>query len=382
MRRVLLGMTGSVASILYKKLIAQLQTIGQVDVVLTPSACHFVNDLNLPKLLNGGKLYVDSDEWKWKTEGGMVTEWKKDYPILHIELRNKHDALVIAPCSANTLAKISCGICDNLLTSVAKAWDFNRPFIIAPSMNTYMMAHPTTGEHLLRFIKFSRNNSNIPTQPKMLACGTYGDGAMGNIDDVVNTTRNMLKWMFPLSVWNGYGYNTKNACSGIPIGKHPGAFGVQRKHSCHTGVDLYADEDTHVMSVEDGTVVCVEPFTGPKDNSPWWNDTDCVLIEGASGVICYGEIWTQHSKEAWVGQKVRRGNIIGGVKRVIRKGKEHPEFDGWKPSMLHMELYPHGYYKPSTGFEKDKGILIDPTPYLMEAFGAPKNFLLPPMEGI
>jgi hypothetical protein len=69
----------------------------------------------------------------------------------------------------------------------------------------------------------------------------------------------------------------------------------------------------------------VEPFTGPTDNSPWWLDTDCVLIEGASGVICYGEIETNMR----VGERVEKGRrVIGHVKRVVPVGTEHPELQG------------------------------------------------------
>lgn len=351
MKRILLGLTGSVASILYKKIIEQLQTIGQVDVILTPSANHFVNDLDIPKLLKGGKLYQDKDEWEWNIKGGITTEWKKDYPVLHIELRNNHSAFVIAPCSVNTLAKIANGICDNLLTSVAKAWDRNRPFIIAPAANTHMMRHSTTGEHLLKFIRFSKNNANIPTQEKMLACGTFGDGAMGEIDDIVNTTKEMLIWSFPLK-----------KCNGIPINNHSGSFGVVRKHEKHTGIDLYCNDKDFVRAVEDGTIVYIGPFTGTKTNSPWWNDTDCLLVEGASGVICYGEI---NLRGLSVGNNIQKEQFLGYVKRVIPEGKEHYEIPGWQPSMLHIELYPHGNYKPSEGFNEN--ILIDPTPYLIES---------------
>jgi len=64
--------------------------------------------------------------------------------VLHIDLAKWADIFVIAPCSANTLAKLAYGICDNLLTSVARAWDADRPLVIAPAMNTHMWTHPHT----------------------------------------------------------------------------------------------------------------------------------------------------------------------------------------------------------------------------------------------
>lgn len=370
-RRILLGLTGSVASILYAKLIEQLGTIGPVDVILTEKAMAFTH---LPQLCDslekvGGFMYSDDNEWIWKNNGkGFTNKWKKDDPILHIELRDKSSALVIAPCSANTLAKISNGICDNLLSTVARAWDLNRPFVIAPAMNTSMYNHPITNEHLSRFINFSRNNHVFMPQSKMLACGTEGVGAMGEIKGIVEMVKNSLRWKFPL-----------DNCNGIPVSGHPGSFLYKRKHHIHTGIDLYTVDKAKVCAVEDGKIVGIEHFTGPKDNSPWWNDTDCILIEGASGVICYGEV--SASILVNIGTNVQRGSYIGRVKQVLKEGKERSDIMGHSTSMLHLEIYPHGKY---TAFQEygDKVdsfyILKDPTPYLLDAISRPEKELTHP----
>lgn len=64
----------------------------------------------------------DEEEWhSWQ---------KKGDPVLHIELRKWADILIIAPLSANTLAKIAQGLCDNCLTSVVRAWDFSKPLLV------------------------------------------------------------------------------------------------------------------------------------------------------------------------------------------------------------------------------------------------------------
>lgn len=377
MRRILLGMTGSVATVLYEKLIAELQTIGVVDVILTEKAEHFVEMSKLCDALDKGPgngfLYTEYNEWVWKREGHLVNKWKKNDPVLHINLRDNSSALVIAPCSVNTLAKLANGICDNLLTSIARAWDRRRPFVIAPAANTHMWEHPVTDKHIARFRGFSsHNNRVVPPQDKMLACGTKGMGAMANVNEIAGIVKEMLRWKFPLTT----DYIGIQRCPGIPATSHPGSFGVKRKKSVHTGLDLYADVDSVVVPVEDGIVVGIEPFTGPKDGSPWWQDTECVLVEGASGVVCYGEIESTVCK----GQPVFRGNTcIGRVRAVIPSDpkRQHPEIDGWKPSMLHIELYPHGRYTPSTGFEENVDILQDPTQYLIDAEGAPKNMLNP-----
>lgn len=362
--KILLGLTGSVATVLYQKLISQLREIGDVSIILTESAEHFVKD-DLSKVIT----FRDKDEWLWfhpdeNQEDGsgddvfLSSKWRKDDEVLHIKLRDEYSALVIAPCSANTLAKISNGLCDNLLTTVARAWDRNRPFIIAPAMNTYMWDHPITEKQLDIFNSFSDNNLWVCPVEKKLACGTFGMGAMASIDSIVNVTKKLLRWNFPLE---------EGCCNGIPITGHPGSFACKRKNSTHTGVDLYTTDGARVHAVEDGKVVDIEHFTGEWDNSPWWNNTDCVLVEGPTGVVCYGEV--SIPSHIQVGMNVYRGQWIADVKRVLKEGKERPDIMGHSCSMLHMELYPHGTVKSSNGF--DPNLLHDPTPFLLNSSGKP-----------
>ena len=368
-RRILLGLTGSVASILYKKLIEQLSSIGIVDVILTNKTHSFIN---LSELYNSvfkinGNLYTDDDEWIWKSvdSNTFTKKWNKNDPILHIELRNRSSALVIAPCSANTLAKVSNGLCDNLLSTVARAWDFNRPFIIAPAMNTMMYKSPITSKQLLEFTSLSKNNYVVQAQSKLLACNADGIGAMAEINDIVDTLKKSLKWKFPLKSDN---------CSGIPIKNHPGAFLIQRKYDIHTGVDLYTKNKEPVYAVEDGIVVGKYAFTGSGTNSEWWNDTECLLIEGASGVVCYGEIIP--SSHAKVGTYIHRGSYIGNVKQVLKDHKLRTDINGHSTSMLHLELYKHGTYTPYNSTNEtieinSSSVLQDPTSYLLESESNP-----------
>jgi hypothetical protein len=167
-------------------------------------------------------------------------------------------------------------------------------------------------------------------------------------------------WIFPL-----------HTCKGIPINQHPGAFGVQRKHERHTGVDLYCKNRDEVFALEDGIVVGIEKFTGEHDNSPWWNNTECILIAGGTGVICYGEITPYYRLE--IGSKVFSSKIIGNVFQVLKDGKERSDIPGHSLSMLHIELYPHGTTVASNGFSE---ILRDPTPYLIHSTGGFNQKLL------
>ncbi len=149
----------------------------------------------------------------------------------------------------------------------------------------------------------------------------------------------------------------------VPLGRDAGAFGAVRRYDTHTGVDLYANHGSSVFAMEDGIVVGHGPFTGPAAGSPWWLDTDALLVEGESGVILYGEI-----KSEWrPGMLVREGDKIAVVERVLR------EFKGKPVTMLHLELYSHGYRggaSPGETWTLDGSrpdMLQDPTPLLLAA---------------
>jgi hypothetical protein len=126
-------------------------------------------------------------------------------------------------------------------------------------------------------------------------------------------------------------------CTGIPQPGHPGAFGAVRKHSTHMGIDLYTREGEEVFPVEVGTVIAVEPFTGPHDGTPWWLDTWAVLVAGPSGVVCYGEIIPR--ADIAVGDLVDVFNVLGHVTPVIMEHRARPDIPGHSRAMLHLEWY-------------------------------------------
>ena len=157
------------------------------------------------------------------------------------------------------------------------------------------------------------------------------------------------RWRWPLA----------RRANSLPEAQAAGAFGVVRRHDVHTGVDLYAEEDAPTYAVEDGVVVAVEDFTGARADSPWWHDTQAVLVEGASGVVLYGELTTELRE----GARVRRGDVIGRVRRVLRHDKGRPT------TMLHVELYAYGT-RASVWWrhgEPRPAALRDPTTLLREA---------------
>lgn len=188
---VVLGVTGSVASILAPKLSSALVDAGHnVKLVFTSSAKYFAQDqrhlpINLTDQNSLWKLYSnaykvnynqffdDSREWQWS---------KKGDPVQHIELANWMDVLLIAPLTANTMAKMVHGICDNLLLSIWLAKG-DKPVVVAPSMNTKMLTHPVTQDNLIKLMNFGVKI--ISPVEKTLACGETGVGAMAPIDQIV-----------------------------------------------------------------------------------------------------------------------------------------------------------------------------------------------------
>jgi phosphopantothenoylcysteine synthetase/decarboxylase len=192
---VILGMTGSVASIKARELITKLAFLAaprlpSLKVVATKAAKHFFNWEELKKDLSSPSVSIEfhSDEEEWR-------DWKKvGDPVLHIELRRWADILVIAPCSANTLAKLANGLCDDLLSCIVRAWDFkdpNKRLVIAPAMNTMMWESPFTQKHLETLVELGGGTMDdqkrvqiIGPVEKTLACGDVGNGAMASPEDI------------------------------------------------------------------------------------------------------------------------------------------------------------------------------------------------------
>ncbi|CAM6094235.1 unnamed protein product [Calypogeia fissa] len=163
--RILLAASGSVAAIKFGILAQSLCDWADVKAIATKSALHFIDRASLPTSVT---LYTDEEEWSsWNKIGDEV---------LHIELRRWADALVIAPLSANTLAKVAGGLCDNLLTCVVRAWDFQKPLFVAPAMNTFMWDSPFTRRHVASAQDLGI--TLISPISKKLACGDIGNGAM------------------------------------------------------------------------------------------------------------------------------------------------------------------------------------------------------------
>lgn len=189
---LLIGVTGSVATIKLPKLIGEFRERFrqqfkderrlEIRVVMTEHSAGFFSAEEVRA--DDVQLYRDQDEWQaWRKIGD---------PILHIDLRNWADLLLIAPLDANTMAKLANGLCDNLLTCVVRAWDVSKPLFYAPAMNTFMYEQPLTGEHTQRLAKLGYRE--IPVIEKKLACGDTGLGAMEEAERIVEIVLGAIKW--------------------------------------------------------------------------------------------------------------------------------------------------------------------------------------------
>jgi phosphopantothenoylcysteine decarboxylase/phosphopantothenate--cysteine ligase len=172
-KHILLGVTGSIAAYKSADLASKLTQAGaQVEVILTPCALQFLTPLTFQSV-TGHKTYTEDD--LWGREGHVV----------HINLGKNADLLVIAPITANTLAKLAHGIADNLLTVTALA--ANCPILLAPAMDGRMYLNQATQSNL----EILRQRGTILVGPEEghLASGIVGIGRMVEPVDLLGHIR-------------------------------------------------------------------------------------------------------------------------------------------------------------------------------------------------
>ena len=166
-KTILIGITGGIAAYKICELIRQLKKRkANVKVICTPNSLNFVTKLTLQNL-SQNEVYVQPE---------------------HISLADEADIMLIAPASANTISKISNGIADNLLTSVACA--FSKKMIIAPAMNVNMWNNPSIQENINKLK--SRGIEILEPESGFLACGYVGKGRLCSIDKILNSIEEYL----------------------------------------------------------------------------------------------------------------------------------------------------------------------------------------------
>lgn len=168
-QKIILGVTGSIAAYKSAVLIRLLIKEGaDVRVIMTNSAKDFITPLTLSTLSKNPTL---SDFIK--NEAG---EWNN-----HVELGLWADVMVVAPASANTLAKMANGFCDNLLQAVYLS--ARCPVVVAPAMDLDMLQHPSTKENLAKLVSYG--NHVIEPEYGELASGLTGTGRMAEPEQIV-----------------------------------------------------------------------------------------------------------------------------------------------------------------------------------------------------
>ncbi|KAJ6260356.1 hypothetical protein Dda_4582 [Drechslerella dactyloides] len=212
---ILLAATGSVATIKIPHILAALAAYPGISIrlMLTASSLLFLPPLTslLAATPNLDGIHLDHHEWPaalspesyiaadplplapdseserdLESVGFNSSIWTRvGDPILHIELRRWADILLVAPLSANSLAKIVNGFSDNLLLSVVRAWDTAKPIACAPAMNTLMWEHPVTAKQIAVLESEWSWFTVLRPVEKVLACGDSGSGAMREWTDIV-----------------------------------------------------------------------------------------------------------------------------------------------------------------------------------------------------
>ena len=165
---IVLGITAGIAAYKTPQLIRLLiKKEHNVKVILTENAKEFVTPLTLSTVSKNPVLTnFSSPEGNWHS---------------HVELALWADAMLIAPATANTIAKMAHGVCDNLL--LATYFSAKAPVFIAPAMDLDMYAHPTVTENLIKLKSFG--NHIIPATYGELASGLVGQGRMAEPEDIV-----------------------------------------------------------------------------------------------------------------------------------------------------------------------------------------------------
>lgn len=168
-RTIILGVSGGIAAYKACDIASKLRKAGaDVHAVMTPNATEFVTPLSLQTMTRNDVHVEQYSEKQWKPE--------------HIKLAQKADLILIAPATANTIAKLATGICDELLTTMVLA--SQSQVLLAPSMNPVMLDHPAT-QYNLGILQHRFRYEVIPPDVGELACGDWGPGKMAPAEDIV-----------------------------------------------------------------------------------------------------------------------------------------------------------------------------------------------------
>lgn len=175
-KTVVLGITGSIAAYKAADLASKLTQAGaMVEVVMTQSATEFITPLSLQSVT--GRAVVDD-----------MFASPPQYHIEHVALADAADVVVIAPATANIIAKMASGIADDILTCTVLAT--TAPVIVAPAMETKMFQNPVTQDNLAKLT--ARGFTIIETEYGHLASGKKGRGRLAPVEQIMATIQQVL----------------------------------------------------------------------------------------------------------------------------------------------------------------------------------------------
>jgi phosphopantothenoylcysteine decarboxylase len=178
-KNIVLGVTGSIAAYKAAELAGLLVKQGcEVRVVMTADAIRFITPVTFKPISRHSvtiDLYDEDEGWK----------------PAHIQLADEADLLLIAPATANTIAKLSLGLADDALSCVALALNPDAKLLIAPAMNGKMWLHPATQDNVSRLKE--RGAQFIGPEDGQLACGYEGIGRLWPVVDVAERALQLLR---------------------------------------------------------------------------------------------------------------------------------------------------------------------------------------------
>lgn len=178
-KTIILGVTGSIAAYRAVDVASLLVKSGAtVHVVMTSDALRFVTALPF-KTLSRNRVVTDlyDEEEGWKPS--------------HIQLADEADLFLVAPATANTLAKMAGGLSDDALSCLALALNPETPVLLAPAMNGKMWLHPATQANVT--VLKNRGAQFIGPEKGMLSCGYEGLGRLWPVDEIVRTAAALLR---------------------------------------------------------------------------------------------------------------------------------------------------------------------------------------------
>ncbi|MBI2518791.1 MAG: bifunctional phosphopantothenoylcysteine decarboxylase/phosphopantothenate--cysteine ligase CoaBC [Bdellovibrio sp.] len=206
MSNILIGVTGSVAAYRILDVTRGLVKAGhKIRIILTKGGLEFVRP-EVFKYLGAEAVYGPQDDFKSQSSQDLPG------PVLHINLAKWADRIVLAPLSANTLAKVAHGMADDLLCSVVLARRQGTPLLLYPAMNVLMWNNPIVQENCQHLQKCSDVFLHPPMEGE-LVCGDEGQGKLPSVETLLDT----IPFATPASLINKPGILISTGATVVPL---------------------------------------------------------------------------------------------------------------------------------------------------------------------